>query len=122
VAPRPSSSAARASAPQAATTPSPGSEDERGWYAYVLVSFGPAVVIGDQPRRVLRTYVGIALDVARRVRQHNGELAGGARSTRAWRPWRVAVTHGPYLDRGRAQAVEYELKRRRGAAARLRPL
>jgi putative endonuclease len=31
-------------------------------------------------------YTGIARDVQRRLRQHNGELAGGARYTRGRRP------------------------------------
>ena len=31
-------------------------------------------------------YTGIATDVSRRLRQHNGELAGGARYTRGRRP------------------------------------
>jgi predicted GIY-YIG superfamily endonuclease len=111
---------------------------EPRWYAYVLVSLGPKVTAlkastssststasarrGVAPRRVVRTYVGVAMDVDRRARQHNGELAGGARSTRVGRPWHIAIVHGPYPDRGSAQAVEYQLKQRRGAAARLRPL
>ena len=31
-------------------------------------------------------YTGVARDVERRVRQHNGELAGGAKYTRSRRP------------------------------------
>lgn len=73
------------------------------WFAYVLVS-----------ARAHRTYVGVAKDVERRARQHNGELAGGARSTRAGRPWRVARVHGPFASRGEAQSVEHALRRRRG--------
>ena len=34
-------------------------------------------------------YCGITTDVARRLRQHNGELKGGARYTRSRRPCRV---------------------------------
>ncbi|MCB9564374.1 MAG: GIY-YIG nuclease family protein [Kofleriaceae bacterium] len=73
------------------------------WFAYVLVSV-----------RTRRTYVGVTTDVVRRTRQHNGELAGGARSTRAGRPWRVGALHGPYATRGEAQSVEHALRRRRG--------
>ncbi len=108
------------------------------WYAYVLVSFSRSAAanspttkrrkrapLADPQRlaaKVVRTYVGVALDVERRARQHNGEIPGGARSTRVGRPWRVAVVHGPFPDRGSAQSVEHQLKKRRGAAARLRPL
>ncbi len=62
-----------------------------------------------------RTYVGISVDVERRLAQHNGELPGGAKSTRAGRPWALLERWGPY-DKARASALEYELKRRRGAA------
>jgi len=81
----------------------------RLWFVYVLVSCRG------------RTYVGIAIDVERRLRQHNGLLAGGARATRAGRPWRVGQVVGPLPDRGRAQSVEHQLKRRRGQA-RLAPI
>lgn len=79
------------------------------WFVYVLVS------------RAGRTYVGIATDVARRLRQHNGELVGGARSTRPGRPWRVAQVAGPVPTRGRAQSLEATVKRRRGVK-RLAPV
>jgi putative endonuclease len=95
------------------------------WYAYVLVSYRARSAAPQWQRgaaAVTRTYVGVAIDVERRARQHNGEVAGGARSTRGWRPWHIAVIHGPYPDRGCAQVVEYQLKQRRGAAARLQPL
>lgn len=78
-------------------------DDRSGWYVYVLVS-----------TRARRTYVGVALDVERRLRQHNGLLAGGARATRAGRPWTVGRVLGPVPSRGRAQALEHALKRRKG--------
>jgi putative endonuclease len=37
-----------------------------------------------------RLYTGVTTDVARRLRQHNGYIAGGAKATRADRPWRIA--------------------------------
>ena len=73
------------------------------WFTYVLLS-----------ARTGRTYVGATTDVARRARQHNGELAGGARATRAHRPWQVARVWGPFSGRGEAQRVERAIKRSRG--------
>jgi len=61
-----------------------------------------------------RTYVGISRDVERRLAQHNGELPGGAKSTRAGRPWELVERWGPY-DRAQASALEYRLKRCSGA-------
>lgn len=81
-----------------------------GWYVYVLVS-----VAGR------RTYVGISTDPERRLRQHNGERPGGARSTRAGRPWERARLHGPFETRGEALRIERALKRRRGEARLLPP-
>lgn len=73
------------------------------WTVYVLISGSRA-----------ETYVGVSPDVDRRLRQHNGELAGGARTTQRGRPWRVGTTYGPYETRGEAQRVEARVKRRRG--------
>ena len=39
----------------------------------------------------METYVGVTTDVKRRLRQHSGELTGGAAAT-AGRQWRVAAT------------------------------
>ena len=80
------------------------------WLCYVLLSDSAE-----------RSYVGITNDLDRRVAQHNGELPGGAKSTRAGRPWSVAIKHGPYATRSEALQVEYLVKRRR-RAARLDPV
>ncbi|MCE9595771.1 MAG: GIY-YIG nuclease family protein [Planctomycetes bacterium] len=82
------------------------------WTVYVLVS-----------RVSKRTYVGIALDVRRRLAQHNGKLPGGAKATRAHRPWRVGKRFGPFEARGEAQRVEHAVKRLRGSdRLHVRPL
>lgn len=39
--------------------------------------------------RVSHTYVGITNNLNRRLRQHNGEIKGGARATRGKGPWFV---------------------------------
>lgn len=55
-------------------------------------------------------YAGIATNPERRLRQHNGELAGGARYTRGRRP--VALVWREWLpDRAAAQRREAEIKR-----------
>lgn len=42
------------------------------------------------------TYNGYSNNMARRLRQHNGELVGGARATSGRGPWRVvAVVTSP---------------------------
>ena len=54
-------------------------------------------------------YVGAATDVARRLRQHNGELIGGARYTRTRRPVQL-VWRENCDNRGAAQQREAALK------------
>lgn len=58
-----------------------------------------------------RTYVGITLDLDRRLRQHNGLLAGGAKATRRGRPWVLVQELGRFESRGEAQAAEAEFKK-----------
>ena len=42
-----------------------------------------------------RSYVGITVNLRRRLRQHNGEITGGAKATRGRGPWVVVGTvHG----------------------------
>jgi predicted GIY-YIG superfamily endonuclease len=73
------------------------------WWVYVLSS-----------QSASRTYVGITVDRERRLAQHNGELPGGARATRAGRPWTLATCYGPFDGRRDALRAEYRVKRERG--------
>ena len=50
-------------------------------------------------------YTGIARDLARRLRQHNGELAGGPRYTRGRRPVKL-LWSDTAIDRSVAQQRE----------------
>ncbi len=75
------------------------------WFVYVLVC-----------KNRQRTYVGVTIDLSRRLAQHNGEQPRGARATRAGRPWRMGAIYGPYKTRGDAQRMEYRVKRYTGRA------
>lgn len=55
-------------------------------------------------------YVGVARCLERRLRQHNGELAGGARYTLGRRPVVIAWQR-PAPSRSEAQALEARLKK-----------
>ena len=78
------------------------------WWVYVLRSDrGPH-------------YVGSTTDPRRRVRQHNGEIRGGAKCTSANRPWRLARVYGPYENRSTALKAELALKRGKRGDGRTR--
>ena len=70
------------------------------WHVYVLYSV-----------TLDRTYVGISVDPQRRLRQHNGELRGGAKSTRMSKDWQIHKLIGPLDSRSTATRVEYHLKK-----------
>lgn len=56
-------------------------------------------------------YTGVTTDLARRLRQHNGEIRGGAGYTRGRRP--VALVWSESCnDRTDAQKKEYAIRRR----------
>lgn len=82
---------------------------QTSFYVYCLRSMGKA-------------YIGATVDPTRRLRQHNGELAGGARRTRDRGPWSfVCVVSGFRTWREALQfewAFKFHARRCRGAAAR----
>lgn len=61
-----------------------------------------------------RTYTGITNDVKRRIRQHNGLEPGGAKSTRAGRPWSLVMYAHGFRNRGMASQLEYAVKHKYG--------
>lgn len=73
--------------------------EAKEWFVYVL-----------QSTVANRTYVGSAVDVKRRLRQHNGEIKGGGKHTQANRPWVIAAVFGPYVNRSEAFKAEIKLK------------
>lgn len=58
-----------------------------------------------------RTYIGCTTDVNRRLRQHNKEIKGGAKSTSRFAPgWQVYCTLNGFKDRSEAMRWEKILK------------
>lgn len=73
------------------------------WFVYILMNSND------------KTYTGVTYDTSpeRRLRQHNGELKGGAKFTRANGPWTLIYAEWGFRTRGEAQSREYHLKRDR---------
>ena len=63
---------------------SPSKKAATDYICYLLTS--------TNPKFKQRTYVGITNNINRRLRQHNGELVGGAKATRVGKPWKIWMT------------------------------
>jgi structure-specific endonuclease subunit SLX1 len=57
------------------------------------------------------TYIGCSNNHQRRLRQHNGELTGGARSTQRHRPWTTSMLVRGFHTRHDALVFERAWKR-----------
>ena len=69
------------------------------WYVYLIKNSDDS-----------RLYCGVTTNPNRRIRQHNGEIPGGAKATRAKRPWTfVYLTNLP--NRSMALRREIEIKK-----------
>lgn len=62
-----------------------------------------------------RTYVGVTLDVTRRVKEHN---AGSAKATRPFGPWKLIYSEEG-LSKVKAYKREYYLKHKEGRNEKL---
>lgn len=60
--------------------------------------------------RYNRIYIGYTVDFPHRLRQHNGEIAGGAKKTRKWRPWGPICVIRGFEDSSTALRFEYRLQ------------
>jgi predicted GIY-YIG superfamily endonuclease len=56
-----------------------------------------------------RTYVGYTKNLNRRLRQHNGEIKGGAKATRYGRPWRIICYISGFPDSKTALQFEWRM-------------
>jgi predicted GIY-YIG superfamily endonuclease len=54
-----------------------------------------------------RTYFGYTVDIDRRLRQHNGEIVGGAKKTKRSRPWKLICHITGFLDERSALQFEW---------------
>jgi predicted GIY-YIG superfamily endonuclease len=77
-----------------------GGASQKPWYCYMLQTCDG---------RACKTYVGATVDPDRRLRQHNGELAGGARATHG-RRWQRAFLVGGFADERAALRFEWRWK------------
>jgi predicted GIY-YIG superfamily endonuclease len=55
------------------------------------------------------SYVGVTKDLKNRLRQHNGEIVGGAKYTRFKGPWRPVVKISNFPDQRTAMQLEWRL-------------
>lgn len=65
------------------------------------------------------SYVGITKDLERRLKQHNGVLKGGAKSTASRRPFKILHYIDNIEDRSTASKLEYNIKNQFGLIQRL---
>lgn len=87
------------------------------WWVYVLQSQQVREGKSGKPLPGFH-YVGCTTDVHRRLRQHNGEITGGAKYTSKYRPWRLMKVYGPYSNRSEALKAERALKHGKRGTAR----
>ncbi|KAI8024438.1 Structure-specific endonuclease subunit slx1 [Camellia lanceoleosa] len=71
---------------------------EHSWSVYLILSTNIPI----------KTYVGVTTNFSRRLRQHNGELKGGAKASCAGRPWVCACIIQGFKDQ--SEACEFESK------------
>lgn len=81
---------------------------EKIWSVYLLYN-----------STINRTYIGCTTDVVRRLRQHNGEIRGGARATSRAKGWQLVAHAEGFLTKSSACRWERIVKcRAKGLEAR----
>ncbi|XP_028776349.1 structure-specific endonuclease subunit slx1-like [Neltuma alba] len=70
------------------------------WCVYLIIATSPPI----------KTYVGVTTNFTRRLKQHNGEIKGGAKASRAGRPWICACIICGFTDRSEACMFESKWK------------
>ena len=72
------------------------------WYCYILRSTNPLY-----PNQ---TYNGSTNNIKRRLRQHNGEITGGAKATKGKGPWEIYAVLTGFLSHSEALSCEWRIK------------
>lgn len=72
------------------------------WYCYILRSRNPLYSN--------HTYNGSTNDLVRRLRQHNGELVGGAKATHNKGPWEYYAILTGFITHKEALSCEWRIK------------
>ena len=78
------------------------------WYCYILKS-----------DVCNKTYIGYTNNLEQRLRQHNGEITGGAKYTHQSRPWSFVAYLTGFPNRINCLSCEWALKRPKGLNKRL---
>lgn len=83
---------------------------EKRWFVYVLLN------------KRGEAYTGVTYDETpdRRLDEHNGLKPGGAKYTRARRPWEIIYVESGFNGRSEAQSRELEIKKDRKFKAMLK--
>ncbi|KAG7536649.1 GIY-YIG endonuclease [Arabidopsis suecica] len=76
------------------------SSSSKSWSVYLILS----------TTEPIKTYVGITTDFARRLKQHNGEIRGGAKASTAGRPWLCACIITGFTCLSQASSFESQWK------------
>lgn len=58
-----------------------------------------------------KVYIGYTVDMTHRIRQHNGEIVGGAKKTSRFKPWRIVCVISGFLDNHMALRFEFRLQK-----------
>ncbi|KAI3709769.1 hypothetical protein L2E82_39535 [Cichorium intybus] len=95
--PSPSSSKSNPS-PSVAVQSAPSKHPN--WSVYLILSTNPPI----------KTYVGVTTNFCRRLKQHNGELKGGAKASQAGRPWICACIIRGFESKSEACKFEFRWK------------
>jgi len=54
-----------------------------------------------------RTYIGMTNNIEKRVKQHNGELVGGAKATKGVMDWKYYIYVGYFENKSKAMRFEW---------------